>query len=179
MKISADAAERRVCTNRFRGCFSEIRYDQTVMISARRLDGHTAQQRMVKIGSFQPGNIGCDSKKMFEHGQRAANQSSSQDSIADGKRALQPDHPPVVGDRRKESNWPNETKRQRQQPNGQPYPDACADQFAAPSHLQRERDCGKSADQTGYQKRGVNRTKQDAAPETNKKRGVKTVVAPE
>src|SRR6266498_802431 len=177
MKISADAAERRVCTDRFRGCFSEIGYDQTVMISARRLDGHAAQQWMIKIGSFQPRNIGCDSKKMFEHRQCAANQSSSQDSVADGKRALQSDHPPVVGDRRKKSNWPNQTKRQRQQPNGNPDSDACPEQFAAPSHLQRERDCGKSADQTGYQKRGVNRTIQDAAPETNKKRGVKAMLA--
>ena len=124
---------------------------------------------MVKIGSLQPGNVGCDSKQLFEHRQRAANQSSSQDSIADGKRALQSDHPPIVGDRRKESNWPNQTKRQRQQPNGKPNSDACADQFAAPSHLQCERDCGESADQTGYQKRGVNWTKQNAAPETEQK----------
>src|SRR6266480_4848887 len=114
---------------------------------------------------------------MFEHGQRAANQSSSQDSVADGKRALQSDHPPVVGDRRKERNWSNQTKGQRQQPNSQPYSDACADQFTAPPHLQCERDCGESADQTGYQKRGVNWAKQDAAPETDKKCCVKSVVA--
>src|SRR5881392_2360551 len=37
-----------------------------------------------------------------------------------------------------------------------------ANQFAATSHLQGERDCCESANQTGYEKRRVNWTKQNA-----------------
>ena len=47
VEISADAAERRVRADRFRGSFGEIGHHEAMMISARRFDGHASQQRMV------------------------------------------------------------------------------------------------------------------------------------
>src|SRR5207249_7707713 len=43
VKIRADAAECRICADRFRGGFSEIGHDQAVMISARRSEEHTSE----------------------------------------------------------------------------------------------------------------------------------------
>ena len=90
---------------------------------------------MIKVRRFQPGNIRRDLKQMFEDRQRTANQSSSQDSVADSQRALQSDHPPIVGDRAKQINRSNQAKRERQQPNGEANPKARADQSTAPSYL--------------------------------------------
>ncbi len=44
VKIGADAAERGIRADRFRGGLRQIRDHQTVMISARRFDRHPAQQ---------------------------------------------------------------------------------------------------------------------------------------
>ena len=78
-----------------------------------------------------------------------------------------------------QSDQPDQTKRQRQQPDGEPDVEAGADQFAAPSHLQRKRDRGESANQTGYEQRRINWSKQNAAPKTHKERRVKTVLPPQ
>ena len=65
VKISADAAKRRVCADRFCRGFSKICHDQAMMIRARRFDGHAAQQWMVEVGRFQPRDVRCDSKQIL------------------------------------------------------------------------------------------------------------------
>ena len=52
VEVRADATKRRIGADRFRGSFGEIRDDQAVVISARRLNRHAPQQRMVEIGRF-------------------------------------------------------------------------------------------------------------------------------
>ena len=76
--------------------FGQVRDDQAVMIGARRLDRHPAQQRMIQIGRFEPGDIGRDLEKLFEDRQDAADDRGGQDAVADGERALHSDHLPVV-----------------------------------------------------------------------------------
>ena len=120
------------------------------MISARRFDRHAAQQRMVQIGSFQPGDVCCNSKYILKHRQYTANYCCRNDAIADGESALQSDHSPVVCRRVKPIDRPDQTKRERQQPDREPDTETGANQFAAPSHLQCQRDCSESADQTSY-----------------------------
>src|SRR5262249_53891300 len=113
-------------------------------------DSHPAQQRMIEIGSFQPRNVGGDSKQILKHRQRTAYYGPCDDSIADGERALHSEHAPVISRRIKPVNWPNRTERERQKPDCQANTKSSVDQFTAPSHLERERDSRKSADQTGY-----------------------------
>ena len=81
---------------------------------------------MIKIGSFQPGNVCGDLEQMFKHRQRAADDCCGNDSIADGESALQPDHSPIVSHREKPVDWSDQTKCQRQQPNGEPNTHASA-----------------------------------------------------
>ena len=96
VEIGADAAERGVRADRFGGGFGEVRDDQTVMIGAGRFDRHPAQERMIQIGRFQPGNIGRDLEELFEDRQRAADDSGGHDAVADSERALDSDHRPIV-----------------------------------------------------------------------------------
>jgi len=49
MKLRADAAEGRIRADGFRRGLCEIGYNQAVVIRARCLDGHSAQQRVIKI----------------------------------------------------------------------------------------------------------------------------------
>ncbi len=67
VKIRTDAAERGIRADRFRGGFCEIRDDEAVVIGARRFDRHPAQQRMIQIRAFEPGNVGRNLKKMFQN----------------------------------------------------------------------------------------------------------------
>ena len=69
---------------------------------------------MIQIGRFQPGNVGCDLKQIFEHRQRAASDRCRDDAIADGQSALQADHAPIVGHWVKPIDRPDQPKRQRQ-----------------------------------------------------------------
>ena len=105
------------------------------MISPRRFNGHAAQQRMIKIGRFQPGNVCCDLEEVFENRQRPANQSRSQNSVGDSEGTLQSDHAPIIGRWIKPIDRSDQTKRQRQQPDGESDSKACADQLTATSHL--------------------------------------------
>ncbi len=90
---------------------------------------------MIEVGRFQPGNVRRDLKKIFEDRQCAANQSRSQDSISDSEGALHSDHAPIVGRRIKQINRPDQTKRQRQEPDGDPHAESGTDQLATSSHL--------------------------------------------
>jgi hypothetical protein len=90
---------------------------------------------------------------------------------------LQSDHSPIIGHRKKPIDRSDRTERQRQQPNGEPHPEARADQFTATAHLQCERDRGESTNQACYEKRCVNWTEQNAAPKTHEKCGVKPMLA--
>src|SRR5262245_62451579 len=146
------------------------------MIRPRRFDGHAAQQRMIQIGSLQPRKIRCDLEEMLKDRERTSNQSRSQNSIADSEGALHSDHPPVIGRRIKPIDGSNQTKGQRQQPDGEADAEARADQLTTASHLQCEGDRRKSADQTCYQQLRVNGTEQHATPKTYKKCGVKPVM---
>ena len=49
MEIRADAAERRIGADRFRGGFGQVGHDKAVMIRARRFDCHATQERMIEI----------------------------------------------------------------------------------------------------------------------------------
>ena len=104
---------------------------------------------MIEIRCFQPGNVGRDSKQILEHRQRAAHDHRGNNTVANGESALHSDHAPVISRRIKPVNWPNQTERQRQQPDSEPDEQTGTDQSTAPSHLQRERDSCKSADQAG------------------------------
>ena len=73
----------------------------------------------------------------------------------------------------------DQAERQRQQPDGESDSETRADQFAAASHLQCERDRGESADQTGHQQRRVDFSKQHATPQTDKNCGEETMMATE
>ena len=179
VEIGANAAKRRVGADRFRGGFREVRDDQTVMIGARRLDRHAAQQRMIEIGRFQPGDIGRDLKEMFEDRQDAAHDRGRDDAVADGERALNADHLPVVRARRKEIDRPDEAEGERQEPDGDANAETGPNQPAPPANLEREINGGKSADQSANQQRRVDFAKQNAAPKTDENRSVEAVVAPE
>ena len=155
VKIGADAAKRRVRADAFGGGFGQIRDDEAVMIRAGRFDRHSAQQRMIEIGRFQPGNVGRDLEQMFEEWQRAADQHGGHNSIADRASALQADHAPIVGHRRKQIDRPDQAEGEREQPDGEADAKTGANELAAPAHLQGEIDSGKSADQTADQKRRI------------------------
>ncbi len=99
VEIGADPAKRRVRADGFRGGLGKIRHDQAVMVSARRLDRHATQQRMIKIGGLQPGDIGSDLKEMLENWQRAANHGCRHNSISHRERALEADHSPIISHR--------------------------------------------------------------------------------
>src|SRR5580700_1920881 len=107
---------------------------------------------------------------MFENRQRAADHHRGQDSVADRASALQTDHRPIVGHGRKQIDWANQTKSERKQPDGEANSETSPDEFAAPAHLQREIDRGKSADQSDHQKRRVDSPKENAAPKANENR---------
>src|SRR5712692_7267069 len=96
MKIGADPAKRCIRADGFRGGLGKIRHDQAVMVSARRLDRHTAQQWMIKIGGLEPGDIRRNLKEMFEDWQHTANHGCRHDSISDCERALEADHSPII-----------------------------------------------------------------------------------
>ena len=96
VEIGTNTTKRRVGADFFGGCLSQIRHDQTVMIGARRFDSHSAEQRMIKIRQFQPGNVSRNLKEMLEHRQRATNQHGGDDSVAQGECTLQSDHAPIV-----------------------------------------------------------------------------------
>src|ERR1017187_1312716 len=108
---------------------------------------------------------------MFEDRQRAADDHGGQNSIADRASALQTDHRPIVGHGRKQIDWANQTKGERKRPDGQTNPETGSDEFAAPAHLKREIDSGKSTDQPDYQKRRVDFSKENAAPKADETRG--------
>src|SRR5215813_1007060 len=128
VKVRADTAKGRVCTDSFGSGFRQIGYDKAMVICTRRFDGHPAQQRMIEIGSFQPRNVSGDSKQILKHWQRTAYYGCGDDSVADAERALHSEHAPVVSRRIKPVNWPNQTERQRQQPDSQANTKSGADQ---------------------------------------------------
>ncbi len=72
VEIGTDAAERGVRADRFRGRFREVRDHEAVVIGARRFDRHPAQQRMIEIRRFEPGDVGRDLKEMFQNRKHAA-----------------------------------------------------------------------------------------------------------
>ena len=83
VEIGADATKSRVRANRFRGGLGEVRDDKTVMIGAGRFDRHPAQERVIQVRGFQPGNVGRDLKELLEHRQRAADEHGGHDAVAD------------------------------------------------------------------------------------------------
>ena len=66
VEIGTDTTKRGVRADLLRGRLGQVRHDQTVMVRARRLDGHATQQRMVQVGSFEPGNVRRDLKQILE-----------------------------------------------------------------------------------------------------------------
>ena len=60
VEVRTDTAKRGVGADCLGRCFSQVGHDQAVVVSPGRFDGHPSQQRMVKIGSFQPGNVRGD-----------------------------------------------------------------------------------------------------------------------
>ena len=70
VEIGADAAERGVRADRFGGGFGEVGDDKAVMIGAGRFDRHPAQERVIQIRRFQPGNVGRDLEELLEDRQR-------------------------------------------------------------------------------------------------------------
>ena len=95
VEVGADAAKSGVRADRFGGGLGEVRDDKAVMIGAGRFNGHPAQERMIQVGRFKPGNVGRDLEELFEHRQRAADEHGSHDAVADGERALDTDHRPI------------------------------------------------------------------------------------
>ena len=117
VKIGADAAKSRIRADRFRSRFGQVRHYQAVMICAGGFDCHAAEQRMIEIGGFQPGNISGDLKELLEHRQRAPNHHGGNNPVANGQPALQADESPIVRHRREEIDWADEPECERQQPN--------------------------------------------------------------
>src|SRR5450755_2986326 len=107
---------------------------------------------------------------MFEDRQRAADDQGGQDSVADRAGALQTDHRPVVGHGREQIDRANQAEGERKRPDGQTNPETGSDEFAPPAHLKREIDSSKSTDQSDYQKRCVDSSKENAAPKADENR---------
>ena len=136
VEIRADAAKRGVRADRFRGRLGQVRDDQAVMISARRFDRHSAQQRMIQIGSFQPGNVGRDLEEMFENRQDAAHDRRGQDPVSDRERALDPEH---LSNRScsaiEKIDRADDPEGHGQKPDGDANAEAGANEAAPPPHL--------------------------------------------
>jgi len=54
VKIGTDTAKRCISADRFARGFGQIRDYQAVMISPRRFDGHSAQQRVIQVRKLDP-----------------------------------------------------------------------------------------------------------------------------
>ena len=89
------------------------------MISPRRLDRHAAQQRMIQIRRFEPGNVGRDLEELLEHREHAADDCRGQDAVADRERALDSDHRPIDRARIKKIDRPDQPESEREQPDGE------------------------------------------------------------
>ncbi len=110
VEIGANAAERCVGADRFGRGLGEIRHDQAMVISARRLDRHAAEKRVVQIRGFQPRNVGGDLEELLKHRKRPADDHGGQDSIADGVGALQADHSPIIFAEREKIDWADQAE---------------------------------------------------------------------
>jgi len=95
VEVRTDAAKSGVGADCFGGRLGEVRDHKAMMIGAGRLDGHPAQERMIQVGRFKPGNVGCDLEDLFEERQGAAYKHGSHDAVADGECALDTDHRPI------------------------------------------------------------------------------------
>ena len=134
---------------------------------------------MIQVGRFEPGNVGRDLEKMFENGQRAADEHRGHNAVADRERALDSDHRPVGRPGIEEIDWTDQPKGQRKQPDREADAKSGADQPAAAPHLQRQVDGGEPLINPITSNGASILSEQDAAPETNEDRAVKPVVAPE
>src|SRR5947209_1738973 len=112
---------------------------------------------------------------MLEHRKRAPDNRRGDDAIENGNSALKPNHFPIVRRRREKVEGPNQTKGQGKQPDRDPDTEAGANQFTALSHLQRERDCGQSADQATDEEGRINSSEQHTTPEAAEDGGEKTM----
>ena len=120
VEIGADAAERGVRADRFGGGFGEVRDDEAVMIGAGRFDRHPAQERMIQIRRFQPGNIGRDLEELLEDRQDSAHDRRGHNAVADCERALDADHRPVGRTGIEEIDRTDQPEGEREQPDGEP-----------------------------------------------------------
>ena len=179
VEIRTDTAERSVRADRFGRGFGEIRDDETMMIGARRLDGHAAQKRMIEIGRFQPGNIGGDAEEMFDDGQDAADDGGGDNSVSDGVGALQAEHLPVVGLWSEEIDRTDEAESDREQPERESNTESGADQSTASTHLQSEVNRREPTHQSAGKKRRIEVPKKQSRPKTNEDCCVQTVIPSE
>src|SRR5450432_1062972 len=149
------------------------------MISARRFDRHPAQERVIQIGRFEPGDIGRDAEDLLEDRQGAAHHHRRHDAVADGERALDSDHRPVGRNRIKEIDRADQSESEREEPDGETNEKAGPNEPAAAAHLLGEQDGGETADQADNQNRRVDLADENAAPKTNEDSAVEAMVTTE
>src|SRR5436190_19737915 len=150
-----------------------------MVIGAGRFDGHAAQERMIQVRCFQPGNVGRNLEQRLQHRQNTAHNRRCDNSVADGKSALQSNHSPIVRRGREKTNWTNVTKGEGQNPNCDADTQPGANELAAATDLQRQINSSESADHSGNEQRRVNFSKENTAPKTDENGRVETVVAAE
>ena len=131
VEIGADTAKGGVRADRFGGGLGEVRDDEAVVVGAGRFDRHPAQERVVQVGRFEPGDVGRDLEEMLEDRERSADQHGGHDAVADGESALDTDHRPIGRGGIEEIERPDEAEGEREQPDGEPDAKPSPDQPAA------------------------------------------------
>ena len=183
VKVGADARHRGIRPDGLGGGFGEVGDDEAVVVGAGCLDGQALEQRVVQIGEIQPGDVGRESKKTFEHGQRAHNQDRSQDAASDCGQAFEADHFQIdvaghLPDDRAYQTGISLAKNRSHRPRRQTDEKPGTEQAAAAADADGEKDGNEPADEAHHQKhRRINALKNDSAPKTCIRCCVNTVIS--